>query len=185
MRDIEANRAKDRERRRKSYAEDPQAHLKYMKKWRAANPERARAYVRLSGHRRRAAAGGEFIRVDDWEALLKKFKGCCAYCGAQSVRIEADHRVPLSRGGKNTIANIVPACRPCNRRKWTKTEDEFRVWVATQTTESLREKRTVSETRGGLAEGASPYRTVRSTALRTGTARCRSRSRSPCGRGCS
>lgn len=78
MRDLEANRAKDRERARKRYAANPQAHHDYMKKWRAANPERARAYVRLSRHRRRAAAGGEFIRVEDWEALLRKHDRRCA-----------------------------------------------------------------------------------------------------------
>ncbi|HEY8807173.1 MAG TPA: HNH endonuclease, partial [Candidatus Limnocylindria bacterium] len=44
--------------------------------------------------------------------------------------IEADHRAPLSRGGRNTIENILPACRSCNRRKRTKTEDEFRTWLA-------------------------------------------------------
>jgi hypothetical protein len=112
---LEANRARDRERRRQRYTKDPKAHNEYMKKWRAANPERARADVRLSGHRWRAAAGGDFIRVDDWEALLKKYDRRCAYCGVQGALIEADHRVPLSRGGKNTIENIVPACRRCNR----------------------------------------------------------------------
>lgn len=109
-----------------------------MKRWRAANPERARAYVRLSGHRRRSAAGGEFIRVEDWEALLKQYGRRCAYCGGEAALIEADHRVPLSRGGKNTIANILPACRRCNRRKRTKTEEEFRAWLAAQPTESLK-----------------------------------------------
>lgn len=96
------------------------------------NPERARAYVRLSGHRRRAAAGGDFIRVEDWEALIEKHGGRCAYCGCLPESIEADHRTPLSRDGKNTIDNILPACRSCNRRKMTKTEEEFRVWLASR-----------------------------------------------------
>jgi len=47
VKDLEANRAKDRERGRKRYAENPKAFNDYMKKWRAANLERARAYVRL------------------------------------------------------------------------------------------------------------------------------------------
>lgn len=124
LRDVAANRAKDRKRGRERYARDPNAHNEYMKMWRAANPERARAYVRLAGHRRRAAAGGERIRVEDWECLLKKHKGRCAYCEEKPVLIEADHRTPLSRGGRNTIDNILPSCRRCNRRKRTKTEDE-------------------------------------------------------------
>jgi len=140
VRNLEANRAKDRERRRASYAKDPKAHNDYMKKWRAANPERARAYVRLSGHRRRAAAGGEHIRVEDWENLLLKHKGCCAYCGESAALVEADHRIPLSRGGRNVIGNILPSCRRCNRRKRTKTEDEFRAWLATEAKASPKPK---------------------------------------------
>lgn len=173
VRSLEANRARDRERRRKSYARNPQAHLEYMKKWRTANPERARAYVRLAGHRRRAAAGGEFIRVEDWLALLRKHDGRCAYCGIQPEHIEADHRIPLSRGGRNTIANILPACRRCNRRKMTKTDGEFRAWLVTQATGSLKARET--ERRDGLAEAIGPYRTTRSRAPRTGTARSRLR----------
>lgn len=132
VRNLEANRARNRERQRASYAKNPKAHLDYMKKWRAANPERARAYVRLSGHRRRAAAGGEHIRVEDWENLLRKHKGCCAYCGEKAALVEADHRIPLSRGGRNVIGNILPSCRRCNRRKRTKTENEFRAWLAAE-----------------------------------------------------
>ncbi len=173
IRDLEANRARNRDRQRKAYAADPKKHLDYMKKWRAANPERARAYVRLAGHRRRAAAGGEHIRVEDWERLLRRHKGRCAYCGEAAALIEADHRTPLSRGGRNTIDNILPACRSCNRRKRTKTEDEFRAYLATLARESQKGKD--SGKQDGLAEAAGPCRTARSTALRTGIARSRSR----------
>lgn len=173
MNDLERNRARDRERGRQRYAKDPKTHNEYMKKWRAANPERARAYVRLAGHRRRAAAGGQRIRVEDWLRLLAEFEGRCAYCGVQGEAIEADHRTPLSRGGKNTIANIVPACRHCNRRKHDKTEDEFRRLLATQATASG--PTTGSGKRRGLAEAEGPYRTVRSTALLTRNAQYRSR----------
>ena len=175
LRHLEANRAKDRERGHERYAKDPKAHNDYMKRWRAANSERARAYVRLAGHRRRSAAGGEIIKVEDWLALLAEHDGRCAYCGVRPDLIEADHRIPLSRGGKNTIANILPACRRCNRSKWTKTEVEYRLWLSTQTTESLRVKATDSGTRDGLAEGEGPYRTARSTGPRIGSARSRSR----------
>lgn len=175
VRDLEANRAKDRERGRKRYAEDPERHAEYMKKWRAANPERARTYVRLSGHRRRTTAGGDFIRVEDWEELLARYEGRCGYCGDDEGPIEADHRTPLSRGGQNTITNIIPACRHCNRSKWTKTEEEFRAFLANPATGPMREKDSGSQRE--LAEVAGPYRTARSTALRSRSARSHSRSR--------
>jgi len=175
MRNLEANRERDRERMRLSYAKNPKAFNDYMKKWRAANPERARAYVRLSGHRRRAAAGGEFIKVEEWEELLTSYERRCAYCGVEAMLIEADHRIPLSRGGRNSIENIVPACRRCNRRKRTKTEEEFRAWLLARPKDSARE--TGRGTPDALAEVAGPYRTARSTVLPRGTARSRSRSR--------
>lgn len=34
--------------------------------------------------------------------------------------------MPLCRGGSNATENILPACPPCNTRKHTLTEDEFR-----------------------------------------------------------
>jgi 5-methylcytosine-specific restriction endonuclease McrA len=47
----------------------------------------------------------------------------CAYCGKPHLEhveeLTMDHVIPLSRGGANTIENIVPACRACNRSKGT------------------------------------------------------------------
>lgn len=118
-------RARERERNREQYAKDPRATLDYYKQWRLRNLERARAYVRVSKHKRRAASAGQHFTFREWEELLRKYDGHCAYCGSVE-RIEADHRTPLCRGGSNLIANIVPACRHCNRRKHRKTEEEFR-----------------------------------------------------------
>ncbi len=175
VRDLEANRARHRDRQRKAYAADPKKYLDYLRKWRAANPERARGYVRLAGHRRRAAAGGEHIRVEDWERLLQSHKGRCAYCGEVAALIEADHRTPLSRGGRNTIDNILPACRSCNRRKRTKTEGEFRAYLAELASELRKGKD--SGKQDELAEAAGPYRTTLSTAVLKGIARSRLRFR--------
>lgn len=36
-----------------------------------------------------------------------------------------DHVVPLSRGGSNDIANLVPACEGCNRKKGAQTPLEW------------------------------------------------------------
>lgn len=43
----------------------------------------------------------------------------CAYCGKALTPGNAskDHVIPLSKNGKNTIDNIVAACRACNRNK--------------------------------------------------------------------
>jgi 5-methylcytosine-specific restriction protein A len=46
-------------------------------------------------------------------------KGICHYCG-RSVdprELTMDHIVPLTRGGKSTKGNLVPACKDCNNEK--------------------------------------------------------------------
>jgi 5-methylcytosine-specific restriction endonuclease McrA len=118
-------RARQRDRNREKYVANPRAALDYYKQWRLRNLERARNYVRVACNKRRAAAAGRHFTFEEWEELLRTHDGRCAYCGS-AERIEADHRTPLCRGGSNEISNILPACRPCNRRKHRKTEDEFR-----------------------------------------------------------
>lgn len=128
---VEKLRAKQRERNRRRYADDPAAALDYYKTWRLRNLERARAYVRVSNNKRRASAAAEHFTFEEWEALLVDHAGRCAYCGSNE-RIEADHRTPLCRGGSNLIANVLPACRHCNRRKHRRTEEEFRALLQTE-----------------------------------------------------
>lgn len=47
----------------------------------------------------------------------------CVYCG--SLATEADHRIPVIRGGSDHESNLVPACRSCNRRKGSKSTAEW------------------------------------------------------------
>lgn len=78
--------------------------------------------------RRRARKAGAPVNdfsESDWRELLNKFGHACAYCGRSDLALEREHVVPLARGGSHTKDNIVPACGPCNRRKATKTADEF------------------------------------------------------------
>lgn len=45
--------------------------------------------------------------------------GICHYCGQHFAPAELtmDHLVPVSRGGKASRNNVVPACKECNSRK--------------------------------------------------------------------
>jgi 5-methylcytosine-specific restriction endonuclease McrA len=53
----------------------------------------------------------------EWAALTEAWGGC-AYCGATAVPLQRDCVLPISHGGRYTLANVVPACRSCNASKW-------------------------------------------------------------------
>ncbi len=52
-------------------------------------------------------------------AVLERDGFQCVYCGAASTeaRLEIDHVHPRSRGGGNSLDNLVTACAECNRGK--------------------------------------------------------------------
>lgn len=55
-----------------------------------------------------------------WAALVEAWGGC-AYCGAERKGhgdvLQKDTMLPISRGGRYTLTNVVPACRSCNASK--------------------------------------------------------------------
>lgn len=57
-----------------------------------------------------------------WGDRLQAYGYRCAYCGDGERALIREHVVPLSAGGTNDIANLVPACQPCNARKLNRTD---------------------------------------------------------------
>lgn len=55
------------------------------------------------------------ITKEDKYQLQEGF-GECIYCGEKG-ETTFDHLIPLSKGGRDTISNQVPACRSCNSSK--------------------------------------------------------------------
>lgn len=55
--------------------------------------------------------------------------GVCFYCGTKKTLLTIDHRVPLCRGGKYSITNLVGCCSRCNRMKGSRSEADFRANV--------------------------------------------------------
>lgn len=56
------------------------------------------------------------LTTDQWSALRAAWGGC-AYCGAADRALQRDCVLPISRGGRYTLGNVVPACGPCNASK--------------------------------------------------------------------
>lgn len=93
-----------------------------VKSWYERNKDRYAVYF----HRRRARLArvlNDYTQAQ-WAACKDYFNHRCAYC-LEPLPLEMEHMQPVSRGGANTDANIVPACEPCNLRKRARTLLEF------------------------------------------------------------
>ncbi len=78
------------------------------------------------GERRERQKAKEIKKSRWWQNLIQKTQ--CYYCDAPIMREEVtmDHVVPISRGGRSTAGNLVPACKNCNllKRSYTAVEWE-------------------------------------------------------------
>ena len=64
----------------------------------------------------------------DIDRLYRIQDGKCFYCPTvlNPSNDAVEHKIPLSRGGKNIFSNIAIACKKCNGKKSSLTEKEFR-----------------------------------------------------------
>ena len=65
------------------------------------------------------------LSLEEWMALQTAWAGC-AYCGAIGRPLQRDCVLAISRGGRYTLDNVVPACRSCNASKC---NDEVTTWL--------------------------------------------------------
>lgn len=79
--------------------------------WRARNPGRKAEY----DARRRALIGGATISAEAMRARMAYFGFRCWMCRGPFEHV--DHVKPLAKGGPHILANLRPACAPCNVRK--------------------------------------------------------------------
>jgi 5-methylcytosine-specific restriction endonuclease McrA len=66
--------------------------------------------------KRRMDAADNDLTAAQWAAIQAAWGGC-AYCGRADAAMQKDCVLPLSRGGRYTVTNVVPACRSCNASK--------------------------------------------------------------------
>lgn len=84
------------------------------------------------------------LKKPEREQVRQKYGGRCAYCGNYlGERWHADHfepvvrnwgeaakTVPALRPGNHNLANMMPACIPCNLSKSSYTLEGWRSWIA-------------------------------------------------------
>jgi len=107
------------------------------KVWRIANPERSRQGVerwradnqnRVNelSRRRTATKRGNGIYITTRKEISRLYASACIYCQSRQ-NITLDHVVPIARGGRHSIGNLVSACKSCNSSKRDRTIMEWRV----------------------------------------------------------
>jgi 5-methylcytosine-specific restriction endonuclease McrA len=84
--------------------------------------------------RRETEAPGSHTEAE-WQNQIDRQLDLCFWCYTP-LRDESgrwrgtrEHLTPLSRGGSDSIDNIVAACWPCNRDKRARTEGEYRAYL--------------------------------------------------------
>ncbi len=65
---------------------------------------------------RRLARVDNDLTDAQWAHLLDAWGGC-AYCRGEGPALQKDCVQALSRGGRYTVENVVPACASCNASK--------------------------------------------------------------------
>lgn len=77
-------------------------------------------------------------RDDTAASVVHRVSDRCSYCGCRLIAPEraaawqwgavrtVDHVTPKSRGGANSLDNMLPACARCNNRKGAMTLPEYR-----------------------------------------------------------
>lgn len=77
----------------------------------------------VSTHNSRARKRGveATLTNQQWKEVLRQSDGICHYC-KENIGMDLlgiDHLLPLSKGGGNSVNNVIPACAPCNTQRQT------------------------------------------------------------------
>lgn len=114
------NRDAENAYRRQYHWAHRESSLARMREYCRNNPDKYRNYATRRRLRMVAIPDSVDVSKRDWERLVARYGGRCAYCGDRPELLHMEHVVPLSRGGRNGIGNVLPACPPCNMSKGAK-----------------------------------------------------------------
>lgn len=118
-----SNPEKVREWKLKTYNNNREYYVSKSQKWAEQNRTSVRQTKRrYKSKRKQWEMTGSFTNTE-WVDLCNQYDNLCLCCKLPGLDLTADHVIPLSRGGSNTIDNIQPLCGSCNSKKHTKTTD--------------------------------------------------------------
>jgi 5-methylcytosine-specific restriction endonuclease McrA len=128
-------RARAREAQALERATKPEAVRARQRRTREADPARSAAWDKAKRAKRRAAERRK-VTARDLRRLELRQGGACAYCG-KVCELTLEHVVPLARGGRHAIGNLVMACSWCNNSKGPRLLTEWRYRTRTRTLERI------------------------------------------------
>lgn len=119
------------------YKPNPENVCKASNKWRLNNPELSKEVKRNwrknhpeksneENHIRRLRKEENGIFKVTEKFLKRLYLSSCVSCGSIE-NIEADHIIPISRGGTHSEGNLQPLCQFCNRSKHNKLWIEWKI----------------------------------------------------------
>jgi 5-methylcytosine-specific restriction endonuclease McrA len=115
------NKKRIYENSKRNYSARKEHYDNYRAEWRKKNKLKWNGY--RSTRRIREKENGIFLITA--KEYRKLERDSCFYCGSYE-QPTIDHVVPIVRGGKHSIGNIVVACKSCNSQKSKKTIMEWR-----------------------------------------------------------
>jgi hypothetical protein len=113
----QANLEKRRQWNREGRQHFPDRYRGYWRKWADANPEVSKLLQHLRRSRLLNNPGSVGISPRDWQKLVYRYQGRCAYCDGIADPVHMDHVLPLAKGGRHAIGNVLPVCGRCNQTK--------------------------------------------------------------------
>jgi 5-methylcytosine-specific restriction endonuclease McrA len=125
---------------KRKYWLDPEIARERSRKWASANRDKVseinKKYaqkfpekMREKGARRRARAENNGIFFITSKEKLMLYNSACFYCGGKDS-IQIDHVIPIARGGRHSIGNLVAACAKCNNQKKARFIMEWRLGMS-------------------------------------------------------
>jgi len=116
---------------RERYIKNKEKFIERTRKWREENYDRLMEIADKS----RATKEGGWVGPPPKgyrNILIKNQNNLCYYCGCDLLEsgTNLEHKTPLSKGGKHSMDNMVISCPRCNRRKCSKTEEEYKEYCS-------------------------------------------------------
>lgn len=123
----QAEKARRKQYAREQYWADPERSREYSRKYRSENRDVRNAQEQL---RKARKLGSESRKVTarDLRYIKNRQQDCCYYCGTRGD-LAIDHVIPLAKGGRHAIGNLVGACQRCNSQKCAMLLIEWRAWL--------------------------------------------------------